>query len=104
MPQSPSTRPHVVIIGAGFGGLDTARRSKNTPVDVPVIDRTNYRLFQPLVYQVATAGLSAGDIAEPIRSILRKNENTEVLMAEVTGIDLERRCVLLLDRSISFDD
>jgi NADH:quinone reductase (non-electrogenic) len=103
MPHPSSTRPHVVVVGAGFGGLEAARRLKNAPVDVTVIDRNNYHLFQPLLYQVATAGLSAGDIAEPIRSILRKNKNTEVLMAEVTGIDLERRKVFLPDRSISFD-
>src|SRR5262245_40593337 len=102
--RASSNRPHVVIIGAGFGGLEAARRLKNAPVDITVIDRNNYHLFQPLLYQVATACLSAGDIAKPIRSILRKNKNTEVLMAEVTGIDLERRCVFLPDRSISFDD
>lgn len=89
------TRPHVVIIGAGFGGLTAARALRSAPVRLTVIDRTNHHLFQPLLYQVATAGLSPADIAAPIRSVLRKQSNTEVLLADVTGVESSH--VLLLD-------
>src|SRR5438874_2328878 len=92
-----SAQPHVVIIvGGGFGGLGAARALRHAPVQVTVIDRTNHHLFQPLLYQVATAGLSPADIAAPIRHILRRQQNTNVVMAEVTGVDMERRRVLLL--------
>ena len=87
MAASAGKRPRVVIVGAGFGGLVAARRSKVAPVNVTVIDRRNYHLFQPLLYQVATAGLSPADIAAPIRGILRDQRNAEVLMARVTGVD-----------------
>jgi NADH dehydrogenase len=83
----------VVIIGAGFGGLAAANSLAHAPVKVTVIDRKNHHTFQPLLYQVATAGLSPGEIATPIRSILRHHKNTEVLLAEVTGFDLQRRIV-----------
>src|SRR5580700_3131319 len=83
----------VVIVGAGFGGLNAAQALASAPVSVTVIDRKNHHTFQPLLYQVATAGLSPGEIAAPIRSILRRHKNVEVLMAEVTGFDLERRMV-----------
>src|SRR5579885_2793363 len=82
-----ATRPRVVIIGAGFGGLQTAKALKKVPVEVTVIDRHNYHLFQPMLYEVAAAGLSPGDIATPVRQILRKQRNTTVLMAEVTGVN-----------------
>ena len=95
--------PRVVIVGAGFGGLNAARLLANTRVQVTVIDRRNHHTFQPLLYQVATAGLSPGEIAAPIRSILRSRENVEVLMAEVTGFDLERRMVEARDGQVSFD-
>jgi NADH dehydrogenase len=88
-----SKRPKVVIAGAGFGGLETARALREAPVDVTLIDRRNFHLFQPLLYQVATAVLSPGDIAWPIRSIFRKHENVRVVMAELTGIDLQARTV-----------
>src|ERR1700758_4021890 len=88
-----SDKPRVVIVGAGFGGLNAARALAKAPVQITVIDRKNFHTFQPLLYQVATAGLSPGEIAEPIRSILRRHKNVEVLMAEVTGFDLERRVV-----------
>ena len=81
----------VVIIGAGFGGLFAARVLKNAPVSVTVIDRTNHHLFQPLLYQVATGILSEGDVAPPIRDVLRKYRNTEVLIGDVTSVDLDRR-------------
>ncbi|MFZ0951530.1 MAG: NAD(P)/FAD-dependent oxidoreductase [Candidatus Sulfotelmatobacter sp.] len=83
----------VVIVGAGFGGLNAAQSLASAPVSITVIDRKNHHTFQPLLYQVATAGLSPGEIAAPIRSILRRHKNVEVLMAEVTGFDLERRVV-----------
>lgn len=83
----------VVILGAGFGGLEAARALKRAPVEVTIIDRHNYHLFQPLLYQVATAALSPGDIAWPVRSIFRRQRNTRVVMAEVTGVDTAARCV-----------
>ena len=83
----------VVIVGAGFGGLSAAQSLAGAPVSITVVDQKNYHTFQPLLYQVATAGLSPGEIASPIRSILRDHKNVEVLMAEVTGFDLDRRAV-----------
>ena len=85
--------PRVVIVGGGFGGLHAAKALATAPVDVVLIDRRNHHTFQPLLYQVATAGLSAIDIAEPIRRVLRKQRNATVLMGEVTGIDVDRRVV-----------
>jgi NADH dehydrogenase len=84
-----------VILGGGFGGLDAARALAGAPVRVTVIDRHNYHLFQPLLYQVATAALSPGDIASPIRWILRRQSNVNVMLANVTGVDVVNRCVLL---------
>jgi NADH dehydrogenase len=95
--------PHIVVVGAGFGGLRVASALRHAPVRVTVIDRNNYHLFQPLLYQVATAALSPADISAPIRHILRKQKNTTVLMAEVTGVDLQRQEVLTPDRSIHYD-
>jgi NADH:ubiquinone reductase (H+-translocating) len=89
------SRPRVVIIGAGFAGLHAAKALGNLQVDVTVIDRRNHHVFQPLLYQVALAVLSPADIAQPIRTILRRNENTEVLMDEVTGINVDQRQVTL---------
>jgi NADH dehydrogenase len=97
-------RPRVVVVGAGFGGLFAAKALRGADADVIVIDRHNYHLFQPLLYQVATAGLPASDIAWPIRSMLRRQRNTTVLMDSVHGIDLGRRCVELRDRApVEFD-
>ncbi len=87
--------PHVVVIGGGFGGLDAARTLARQPVRVTLIDRHNYHLFQPLLYQVATASLSPGDIASPIRWILRHQENVQVLLAEARAIDPQARRVTL---------
>jgi NADH dehydrogenase len=86
-----SKRPRVLIIGAGFAGLSAARALGRAPVDVLVIDRENHHLFQPLVYQVAMAALSATDISAPIRSVLARHDNTRVVLAEVIGIDLDKR-------------
>src|SRR2546423_11105909 len=93
----PAVMPNVVIVGAGFGGLHAARALRNVPVDVTVIDRNNHHLFQPLLYQVATAVLSPAEIAAPIRSVLRKQKNTEVLLGEVMGVDTQAQRVLLDD-------
>src|SRR5947199_8769038 len=88
-------QPQIVILGGGFGGLYTAKRLGDVPAQVTLIDRRNFHLFQPLLYQVATGGLSPANIAAPLRSVLRKQENTEVLLGEVTGIDVAGRRVLL---------
>ncbi|HEY0243760.1 MAG TPA: NAD(P)/FAD-dependent oxidoreductase [Gemmatimonadaceae bacterium] len=98
-------RPHVVIIGGGFAGLSAAKALKSANADVTVIDRTNHHLFQPLLYQVATASLSPGDISAPIRHVLRKQKNTSVLLAEVTDIDVERKVVHIdiPDREVQYD-
>jgi NADH dehydrogenase len=93
----------VVIVGAGFGGLKAAKKLKRAPVQVTVIDRSNHHLFQPLLYQVATAGLGATDIAAPIRSVVSHQKNTEVLMDEVTGVDVAGRHVVTRQRSIPYD-
>src|SRR6185503_15903813 len=87
--------PRVVIVGGGFGGLAAARALRNAPVRVTLIDRSNHHLFQPLLYQVATATLAPGDIAAPIRHLLRKQRNVTVAMAEVTGVDVVNRRVLV---------
>ncbi len=93
----------VVIVGAGFGGLNAARALASAAVQITVIDRKNHHTFQPLLYQVATAGLSPGEIASPIRSILSGHKNVEVLMAEVIGFDLERRLVETPEMQIPYD-
>src|SRR5204863_2434426 len=99
----PVVKPHVVIVGAGFGGLNAARALQDAPVRVTVIDRNNHHLFQPLLYQVATAGISPADICAPIRSILRKQKNADVVLGEVTGVDVEARLVLMHDQSVPYD-
>jgi NADH dehydrogenase len=96
-------RPQIVIVGAGFGGLFAAQALVRADVDVTIVDRHNYHLFQPLLYQVATAGLPPSDIAWPIRSILRRQLNARVLLAEVSGVDRVQRLVHLHERSIPFD-
>lgn len=97
------SRPRVVIIGAGFGGLSAAIRLRRADTDVTVIDRNNYHLFQPLLYQVATAALSPADIAAPIRSILRRQQKTRVVLGTVTAIDKGRRLVTVGDRTVGYD-
>jgi NADH dehydrogenase len=103
MCDSMSARPQVVIIGAGFGGLFAARSLAKADADVTVVDRHNYHLFQPLLYQVATAGLPPSDIAWPIRSILRRQRNARVLLAEASSVDVANRVVALHDRALHFD-
>jgi NADH dehydrogenase len=98
-----SKQPDVLIVGAGFGGLYAAKALKNAPVKVTVIDRRNHHLFQPLLYQVATAGLSPGDIAYPIRGVLGRQRNVRVLLAEAVGVDLAARKVKLRDGEIPYD-
>lgn len=98
-----SALPHVVVVGAGFGGLRAARRLANLPVRVTVIDRNNYHLFQPLLYQVASAGLSAADIAFPVRSVLRRQRNARFLLAEVQQVNLANRRLLTSAGEVSYD-
>ena len=95
--------PRVVIVGAGFGGLTAARELARAPVRVTVVDRRNHHLFQPLLYQVATAALSPGDIAYPIRSILRRQANADVLLADAASVDTTTREVLLADGRLEYD-
>ena len=96
-------RKHVVIVGGGFGGLNAARSLRNAPVRVTLVDRTNHHLFQPLLYQVATAGLSPADIAVPIRSVLSTQKNARVLLAEATGVDLQEKQLLLDKGKLEYD-
>src|SRR5476649_761751 len=94
----PATPPHrVVIVGAGFGGLETAHRLAGAPVSITLIDRRNHHLFQPLLYQVATASLATSEIAWPIRYLLRNRPDVTTLYATVTGVDAQGRRVLLDD-------
>jgi NADH dehydrogenase FAD-containing subunit len=87
--------PRVVIVGGGFGGLAAAKALRETGARVVLVDRENHHLFQPLLYQVATSVLSPGQIASPTRGILRKQPNATVLLGEVTGVDIDRRCVFV---------
>ena len=105
--QSPALNAgsplHVVIIGAGFAGLNAAKALRREPVRVTVLDRHNHHLFQPLLYQVATAALNPSDIAAPVRRVLRRQKNAEVFLAEVRGVDLANKCVELDQGHIGFD-
>jgi NADH dehydrogenase len=103
MESENRTEPRVVIIGAGFGGLEAAKHLGDKPLCVTVIDRTNYHLFQPLLYQVATAALSPADIAAPIRGVLGKYENIDVILAEAQAVDLEGRVVQTVERLVPYD-
>ena len=94
---------HVVIVGGGFGGLYAAKALRKAPVEVTLLDRRNHHVFQPLLYQVASAALSPGDIASPIRWILRHQRNVEVLLADVRRVEPERRTLVLADGEISYD-
>ncbi|MGK7927812.1 MAG: NAD(P)/FAD-dependent oxidoreductase [Spirulina sp.] len=94
---------HVVIVGGGFGGLYAAKTLGKAPVKVTLIDKRNFHLFQPLLYQVATASLSPADIASPLRLVLREHKNTQVLLDEVTGIDPETKRITLKEKELSYD-
>jgi NADH dehydrogenase len=102
-PAGSERRPRVAIIGGGFAGLSAAKALAGKPFDVTVIDRHNYHLFQPLLYQVATAGLSPADIASPIRAILRYQDNANVVLADVSGIDTRRKEIIAEGRRIPYD-
>src|ERR1700752_2365401 len=90
-------QPQIVMVGGGFGRLAAAKALKNPPAEITLIDRTNHHLFQPLLYQVATAALTPSQIATPSRSILRKQKNTTVILGEATGVDKDHKCVLVSD-------
>ena len=96
-------KARVVIVGAGFGGLSAAKALAGSAFDVTIVDQHNYHLFQPLLYQVATAGLSPADIASPIRSILARAQNVKVVLGTVSGIDVAQRVVIAEARHIPFD-
>ena len=96
-------RPQVVIIGGGFGGLYAAKHLRRAPVRITLIDRSNHHLFQPLLYEVATAALSPADIAAPIRSVLSRQKNVTVLMGDAQLVDVERHQVRLADGVIDYD-
>jgi NADH dehydrogenase len=100
MAEPTDTRPHVVILGGGFGGLTAAQALKGAPVRVTLLDRTNHHTFQPLLYQVAVAGLSPADIAQPIRSIVRNERNCTVLMVEASRIDADAQRLQLTDGTV----
>ena len=101
--QISDRRPRVVIVGAGFAGLSAAKRLSKAPVDITLIDRENHHLFQPLLYQVATAGLSPAEIAWPIRGLVRNQRNTRVLLGAVTGIDAVSKRVIMANQKITYD-
>jgi len=103
MENAPATKPHVVILGGGFGGLEAAKKLACEEVRVTVVDRTNYHLFQPLLYQVATAALSPADIAAPIRAVLSKCKNIEVILAEVQAVDAQAKKVRMADGELDYD-
>jgi NADH dehydrogenase FAD-containing subunit len=95
--------PHVVIVGGGFGGLAAARALRRAPVRITIIDRANHHLFQPLLYQVATAALSPAEIAAPIRRVFRNQANVSVMLAEAAAIDVREKRVILVDGSVEYD-
>lgn len=101
--QQSERRPQIVIVGAGFGGLSAAKALKKARADITIIDRRNHHLFQPLLYQVATAALAPNQIASPIRSVVRRQHNTTVVLDEVLNIDKERREVIMRDRALPYD-
>jgi NADH dehydrogenase len=103
MENASAEKPRVVIVGSGFGGLEAAKKLAGKDVQVTVIDRTNYHLFQPLLYQVATAALSPADIAAPVRAVLSRCENVEVILAEVESVDVDAKKIKTADQDIDYD-
>ena len=99
----PMDRPRIVVVGVGFGGLSAAKALAATPAELILVDRRNYHLFQPLLYQVATAALSPADIAWPIRAIVARQPNTSVQLGRVTGVDTASREVVLDGRRLPYD-
>src|SRR5215475_4079890 len=98
-----STLPKVFIVGGGFAGLAAAKALAHSPAEVTLVDRRNHHVFQPLLYQVATAALSPADISAPIRSVLRDQKNCQVVLAEVRGIDLSNRRLVFSNGSVQYD-
>lgn len=103
LPHQERPLPRIVVLGAGFGGLQVVRTLKDTPCRILLVDRQNHHLFQPLLYQVATAALSPADIAQPIRRILRGQKNVQVIMGEATEVDLQARSVRVGEDDIAYD-
>src|ERR1700680_4734500 len=97
------SRHRVVILGGGFGGLYAAKALKKAPIELTLLDRRNFHLFQPLLYQVATGSLSPGEIASPLRAVLRRQQNTRVLLAEAVDLNAPRRRVILCDGEMEYD-
>src|SRR5271170_198739 len=95
--------PHVVIVGSGFGGMAAAHGLRRAPVRITIIDRSNHHLFQPLLYQVATAALSPADIAAPIRRIFRHQSNVSVMLADATVVNVPEKRVVLADGEVAYD-
>jgi NADH dehydrogenase len=103
MKPQMSSAPHVIIVGGGFAGLTAARTLRHAPVRLTLVDRHNHHTFQPLLYQVATAGLSSTNIAAPLRHILRRQRNVTVVLADATGVDLRRQRLVLSDGEMQYD-
>src|SRR5262245_52393469 len=103
IPPRSQGRRQVVVVGGGFGGLTAARALRHADIDVTIVDRRNHHVFQPLLYQVATAGLSPGDIASPIRFVLRRQKNLRVLLAEARSVDVARRVLRLDIGDLAYD-
>ena len=101
--MNDKARPRIVIVGGGFGGLKAAEALARLPVDITLVDRKNHHTFQPLLYQVATAGLSPAEIAAPIRGILARHKNIEVLLGEVSDFDLDKREVRVTGDALAED-
>src|SRR5450755_701033 len=97
------SKHQVVILGGGFGGLYAAKALKKAPIDLTLLDRRNFHLFQPLLYQVATGSLSPGEIASPLRAVLRRQQNTQVLLGEAVDLDAERHKVILDSGELDYD-